>query len=120
MQHIELGKKGESVAKEYLLKKGFVFLAMNWRFDRYEVDLIMRDKNQIVFVEVKTRSSESYGSPADAVRFDKRRNLIRAAHLYIVSENCSLEPRFDIVAVIEKKNASPNIVHFEEAFIPFA
>lgn len=120
MEHIELGKKGESIAKEFLEKKGMIFYAMNWRYDRYEVDLIMRSGDYLVFVEVKTRSSEEFGSPEEAVRYDKRRNLIKAAHLFLVTSDLDLEPRFDIIAVIEKKNAPSKVIHFEEAFVPFA
>lgn len=120
MSNVELGKKGEAIALAFLEAKGYKMLEMNWRIDHYEVDLILISEDQIVFVEVKYRTSEDYGDPSEAVHYNKRRNLIKAAHLYLVKNHISLDPRFDIVAITEKENASPNIIHFEEAFYPVA
>lgn len=118
MNHTALGKKGEAQALEFLKKKGYKELAMNWRIDPYEIDLIMIDKNDLVFVEVKTRSTDAFGNPLDAVNPRKRQKLIRAAHLFIVLHNYSLEPRFDVVSIVEIENAPSKIFHFEEAFYP--
>ena len=118
MNHTALGKKGEAQALEFLKKKGYKELAMNWRIDPYEVDLIMIDHDYLVFIEVKTRSTDAFGNPLDAVNPRKRQKLIRAAHLFIVLHNYSLEPRFDVISIVEQENASTKIFHFEEAFYP--
>jgi putative endonuclease len=120
MNHTALGKKGEAQALEFLKKKGYKEVAMNWRIDPYEVDLIMIDHDYLVFVEVKTRSTDAFGNPLDAVNPRKRQKLIRAAHLFIVLHNYSLEPRFDVISIVEQENASTKIFHFEEAFYPIA
>lgn len=120
MSNVELGKKGEAIALAFLEAKGYKMLEMNWRIDHFEVDLILISEDQIVFVEVKYRTSDDYGDPSEAVHYNKRRNLIKAAHLYLVKNHIGLDPRFDIVAITEKENASPNIIHFEEAFYPIA
>lgn len=118
MNHTALGKKGEEQALEFLKKKGYKEVAMNWRIDPYEIDLIMIDNDQLVFVEVKTRSTDAFGNPLEAVNPRKRQKLIRAAHLFIALHNHSLEPRFDVVSIVETENAPSNIFHFEEAFYP--
>jgi putative endonuclease len=69
---------------------------------------------------VKTRSTDAFGNPLDAVNPRKRQKLIRAAHLFIVLHNYSLEPRFDVISIVEQENASTKIFHFEEAFYPIA
>jgi putative endonuclease len=120
MNHTALGKKGEAQALDFLKKKGYKEVVMNWRIDPYEIDLIMIDNDQLVFVEVKTRSTDTFGNPLDAVNSRKRQKLIRAAHLFIVLHNYLLEPRFDVVSIVEQENASTKIFHFEEAFYPIA
>lgn len=118
MNHTEFGKKGEAKALEFLKKKGYKEVAMNWRIAPYEIDLIMIDNNQLIFIEVKTRSTDAFGNPLDAVNPRKRQKIIRAAHLFIVLNNYELEPRFDVVSIVEKENSSSEIFHFEEAFYP--
>src|ERR1051325_10501551 len=74
-KHNELGVKGEVVALEFLEKKGYDILEINWRFEKTEVDIIARDRNTLVIVEVKTRTSESFGMPEDSVNRLKQKTL---------------------------------------------
>lgn len=116
-QHYQLGKLGEKVAKGYLLQEGYVILEENWRMGKLEVDLIADDGEQIVFIEVKTRSSVKYGLPEEAVDRDKKLNLIQAAEVYVNNIHLEVEVRFDIVAVI-LTTESTEVKHIKDAFYP--
>lgn len=77
--HNDLGRQGEAIAEKFLKKKGFSILVCNWQLNRHEVDIIALDKEFLVFIEVKTRSSLKYGYPDEAVDFKKEKMLIEAA-----------------------------------------
>ncbi|MGE5424760.1 MAG: YraN family protein [Syntrophothermus sp.] len=117
-ENIEFGKKGEEIAADFLRKKGFKILEMNWRSGRNEVDIIAMDKEYLVIVEVKTRSSTFAGEPETAVTRDKQRGLIIAANSYLRFKQRSNEVRFDIVAIVIQKE-SETIHHIEDAFYPY-
>ena len=116
-EHIELGKKGEELARIYLIKKGFKILHTNWRFSKDEVDIIAEDVKELVIVEVKTRSTNYFCEPEFAVTKQKQKFLIRAANSYIEKYDYFGETRFDIVSIIitSKEN---HIHHIEDAFYP--
>ncbi len=111
------GKSGEEAARDYLLEKGHKILETNWRFKNYEVDIISRTENTIVFVEVKTRKSSTFGEPELFVNRKKQGFLVAAAHQYLLQNNIQLESRFDIVAVVQHNN-NRNVKHLEAAFYP--
>ena len=110
-----LGKKGEDLALQYLQKKGYTLLERNWRFHHKEVDIIAADGHDLVFVEVKTRSSEWFGAPEEAVDDKKQRYLMDAAEAYIRIRNMDTNIRFDVVSIILKQGYQ-SIDHIEEAF----
>lgn len=115
-RHNELGAWGEKVAREYLLTQGYAIGSENTRIGNYEIDFIAMKGDRIVFVEVKTRSTD-YVDPLEAVDSRKRARLVRAADEYIRSMNIRLEPQFDIITVV----GSPEkyeIEHFPDAFFP--
>jgi len=116
-EHNELGKEGEAIALQYLKDKGYSILAINWRFGKEEIDIIARDKDAIVFVEVKTRTNAYFETPEQAVNLKKQRFLINAANRFIQSNNIENESRFDIVSVIHNSKYQ-NINHIESAFYP--
>lgn len=115
-QHNDTGKIGEEIAVGYLKKKGFTILNTNWRIEKWEVDIIAEDKEECIFVEVKTRFSEDYGNPADAITKKKQRYLINAANLYARQLNYEGKMRFDVVCVYLEKGKKPLIEHIEDAF----
>ncbi len=124
-KHLETGAQGEQLAKEHLLKKGYVLLAQNWRHQHLEIDLIMQDDDTLVFVEVKTRKNDHFGAPYEHVLQDKIRKLARAANEFLASRKYGGEIRFDIVSVIYSGAAQPTmnpdhvqIEHIEDAFWP--
>jgi len=115
--HNELGKKGEKLAVEMLRQKNYEILETNWRHDKDEVDIIAREGEELVIVEVKTRSTDYFGDPEEAVDAAKERNLIRAAEAYVEIHNLDIDVRYDVVSIILKKNHS-NIRHIRDAFYP--
>ena len=115
--HNELGQKGESIAAEMLQKKGYKIVERNWKFNGLEVDIIALTKTDIVFVEVKTRSSDSLMQPEDAVDFNRKCRLTAAANAYVNYHRISLNPRFDIVAIVLNNNRC-DLQHIEDAFPP--
>ncbi|MBI34698.1 MAG: endonuclease [Flavobacteriales bacterium] len=113
--HNQLGKEGEKIAVKYLKNRGYLIHHTNWRMSNLEVDIIAEDKEELVFVEVKTRSSSEYGEPEEAVVFKKEKDLIRIAAVYLENLELEVSARFDIISIIIE-NEKSNIIHFEDAF----
>jgi putative endonuclease len=114
-KHNELGKKGELLAIDFLKEKGFKILETNFRLEKDEIDIIAKDGEILVFVEVKTRSTSNYGEPEIAVGDKKVEFLLRAAENYLISKNLTVEIRFDIISIV--LNSTKNkIRHIEDAF----
>lgn len=111
------GIEGEKIAKKHLLEKGYDILQQNWRFKKYEVDIIASHNNLIIFVEVKARSTSDFGEPELFVTKKKQGFLVAAANEYLISNNIELESRFDIVSVLQLNN-SITVKHLEAAFYP--
>ncbi|HRO75812.1 MAG TPA: YraN family protein [Crocinitomicaceae bacterium] len=116
--HIDLGKKGESVAQTYLLEKGYELLCVNYRFQHLEIDLIFQDKETLVFVEVKARNTTEYGQPYEAVTRQKQKLLIRAANHYIFANDIHLDARFDVVSIVFSSDGNYELEHIVDAFVP--
>lgn len=117
-EHLELGKKGEEIAVEFLKGKGYLILETNWRHRRAEVDIIAKDGEILVFVEVKTRSTQLWGQPELAVTPKKERLMVDASGVYMEQINHQWEVRFDIVSVIVINEGQEEITHFKDAFFP--
>ena len=113
----ELGKLGEDLATEYLIKKGYQILERNWRSGHKEIDIIALDETTLVVVEVKTRKSDDYGDPEIAVGKSKQQLLIWAADAYVRKNQLDVDVRFDIVSIVFTDD-EPEIEHIEDAFIP--
>jgi putative endonuclease len=111
----EIGKKGEEIACNYLIEKGFEILEKNWRFKHLEVDIIATKDNLLAIVEVKYRSYTTYGEPEVFVNKQKQKFLIEAANRYVIDKNIDKDVRFDIIA-ISKKGDGFSIHHIEDAF----
>lgn len=117
-KHNELGELGEEMATEYLINKGYIILERNYRYDRAEVDIIAQDRETVVIVEVKTRTSDFFGDPQEFVSPGKIKQLVKVADYYLIHNEIDTEARFDIVAIlINKKEES--IEHFVDAFYYF-
>ncbi len=117
-KHLEIGKKGEDLAVKFLKDKGYDILETNWRFRKAEIDIIANDGKILVFVEVKTRSSDYFGAPASFVSARKKKLLQDAATAYMRKVNHTWEIRFDIIGILVPKTKVIEINHFEDAFFP--
>lgn len=115
---MEIGKKGEALAVQFLEEKGYEILATNWRFRRSEVDIIAKDGPILVFVEVKTRSYDYFGEPASFISARKKVLLQDAAAAYMHQINHTWEIRFDIIGILLPTNKDVTIQHYEDAFFP--
>ena len=109
-----IGTQGEQRALTYLQEQGYKLLARNFSVKGGEIDLIMQDKNTLVFVEVKTRASLAFGGPLGAITAAKQKRLALAAALFIKTNRLKFDSiRFDAVAVLAQE-----ITHVKNAFIP--
>lgn len=112
----ELGAEGERVAEQFLRSKGLKVLERNLRTRLGEIDLVCQDKDTIVFVEVKTRTSALYGDGTAAVGARKQAKLRRLAQAYLASRSPeSLNARFDVLSVMLLAG-EPTVEHIEGAF----
>lgn len=112
-----LGKRGENIALRYLQEKGYSILERNWTSGRKEIDIIAEDDNNIVFVEVKTRTVDFQVHPREAVSVPKQRNMIYAAQTYIERKQPEKEARFDIISVVVDGRRF-EVEHIQDAFYP--
>lgn len=117
-KHNELGKKGEQLAVDFLLKSGYEIIERNYRFDKAEVDIIAKIKDILAIIEVKTRSSTDFGNPQDFVKPKQIQRLVKAVDEYINVNNLNVEVRFDIIAIV-KEGKRFKIEHLENAFYHF-
>lgn len=113
----EIGNAGEDAALNYLKNLGYTILETNWRLGQNEVDIIAKDKSDLVFIEVKTRASNKYGEPELAVNKAKQRTYMFLAEGYIAKFKISSDIRFDIIAIVNKM-PEPEIHHIKDAFYP--
>lgn len=117
--HLDTGKRGESIAAEFLQRKGWRIAERNWRAGRGEIDLVAwAHERLLVFVEVKTRAGDGFGGPEEAVNARKQDLLARTAGLYMEHIGYDWEIRFDIVAVLLRGDKVLEIRHVEDAFFP--
>ena len=113
------GDRGERLAARYLKRQGFRIIARQSRSRIGEIDLIALDRETIVFVEVKTRSSHAAGHPAEAVKFQKQKQLTRTALAWLKRRDLlERRSRFDVVAITWQSGGSPIIEHYSNAFEP--
>ncbi|WP_299884726.1 YraN family protein [uncultured Lacinutrix sp.] len=116
--HNELGKKGEQLATDFLLKKGYDIIERNYRFDKAEVDIIAQIEETLAIVEVKTRSTIDFGNPQDFVKPKQIQRLVKAVDEYVTVNGLDVEVRFDIIAIV-KDGKNFTIEHLEDAFYHF-
>lgn len=115
--HLQRGQLGERAAKKHLQRLGLKFLTANFSSSRGEIDLVFRDHDCLVFVEVKTRSSELWTRPAAAVNARKRRLLSLTALDYLrLLKNPEVRIRFDIVEVLLEDGEAREIRHLPNTF----
>jgi putative endonuclease len=117
-QHNDFGKNGEFLAKQFLESAGYEILDENWTFEKSEIDLIAYLDKKLIFVEVKTRSSNIFGEPEDFVNTAKEQKMEIAADEYINLMNFDGDIRFDIISILFDNSGKHTLLHIEDAFWP--
>lgn len=115
-KHNDSGQWGEDIAAQYFISKGYAITERNWRYGHFELDLVVQRDNSIIFVEVKTRTTDAVDF-YNAVDRRKQQRLITAANAYLRLLKIDLIPQFDVVGVIGNPSAY-TIEHIEDAFYP--
>lgn len=119
--HNDTGTFGEDLATNLMVQKGYTVLERNWKMGHLEVDIIVKNRTEIVFVEVKTRRSEFGGvEPEEYVDSEKQQNICNAASAYVKQNNIQLNVRFDIVGIVMNPLTQEiyDIRHIENAYYP--
>lgn len=110
-----IGSCGEDIAAHYLKNEGYNILLRNYKTPYGEADIVAKEGDTIVFVEVKTRTNKSFGQPFEAVDFRKQERLKRIALFFLKNSELNLKIRFDVIS-ITVQDGSHNINHIREAF----
>jgi len=111
-----LGRYGETLAARYLESKGFSLCARNWRCPAGEIDLIARDGDCLVFVEVRTRRKQDFGTPEESITAAKQAHLIAVAQTYVQEQGWDGDWRIDVVAIeLERDGRVRRLAHLENA-----
>ncbi len=112
--HLETGRRGEEIAKEYLQKKGYKIIEQNYKTKYAEIDLVARQKKQLIFVEVRTRVGEDFGTPEVTIDKRKLRKLWSNATAYAARTKWEGSCRIDAVCIVLKKDYSvERLNHYE-------
>ena len=109
--HNELGKWGEDIAATYLEKKGFEIIERDWKSGHHDLDIVSKDGNTLVIVEVKTRRNRLFGNPEEAIDYKKRKSLQSAINHYVKSHRTGQDVRFDIISIVGMIGSQPEIDH---------
>lgn len=117
-EHNEIGKRGEALAQNFLVKKGYKLIDLNWRYRHLEIDIVAEIDDELVIVEVKTLRGDYFQLPEEQVSKKKIRHIIDATEAYILKKDIHRDVRFDVVSVLLKWNGKVEIEHFEDAFLP--
>lgn len=115
-RHIDLGKKGEDWAIDWLTRKGYEILHRNWRQGRYEIDIIARRQNVYHFIEVKCRKTRRYGPPETGVNPQKLRNMMQAAAGWLTQLKSKPRIQYDVLSITSGP-AGPDYRLFEDVYV---
>lgn len=114
-EHLAFGKQGELEAQKFLRAQGYQILRVNWRYKRWEIDIIAKERDVLTFIEVKSRSSLQFGEPFQFVDRKKQQNLVKAADIFLKMINHQGDIRFDIVSIY-RRNGKSDISLVKDAF----
>ncbi len=115
-RHNLIGSWGEKLAREYLIGKGYAIMDSNIHIGHKELDIVAIKGDRIIFVEVKTRSTD-FCDPLDAIDTKKMRRLVRSADAFLKSQEIKHEPQFDIIVIIGTPESGHRLEHYPDAFI---
>lgn len=117
--HNDFGKIAEDIAADFLQKNGYKILTRNFRFQKAEIDIITEKDDVIIIIEVKSRSTDAFMLPQEAVTKTKIRSIVLAANHYLEEYNKQNEVRFDIISILPDENKNLIIDHITDAFQAF-
>ncbi len=100
MTSLSIGKLGEKIAREYLEKKGYNIIEQNYKTKYAEIDLIAKKKNTLIFVEVRTKTGEEFGTPEDTINRDKKRKLRMNAMAYVNRKKWKGSYRINAICIV--------------------
>jgi len=115
--HVDIGRLGEQLAEDYLTSKEFVVLHRNWRYSRYEIDIIALKNGVPHFVEVKFRSSAHFGRPEESVTPKKIRFLLRAAEQFLHRHPQYNDFRLDILSITSPGKGTASYFFIEDVYL---
>jgi putative endonuclease len=116
-KHQLTGKKGEALAIAYIKNKGFTLLHQNWRYSRYEVDIIASKENVLHFIEVKTRSSLQFGTPEESVSDKKIENLMNASEEFQYRHPEWKRVQYDVLSILLHANGNIEYFYIEDVYL---
>jgi putative endonuclease len=117
MNTIDRGKLGEAIALEFLKNKDYYLVTTGWRTRFGEIDLIVKNREYLVFVEVKLRKNSQFAHAREYVGKTKQRKIRATASNWLTLNRTNLQPRFDVIEVYMPTETSiPEIIHIENAF----
>jgi len=109
--HNDLGKWGEDLAADYLQDKGYVIIDRDWKSGHHDLDIVAKEGDALVIVEVKTRRNRLFGNPEEAIDYKKRQSLQSAINHYVKSHRIGQSVRFDIISIVGNIGEKPEIDH---------
>jgi putative endonuclease len=115
--HINTGREGEALAAGYLQQNGFKILHYNWRYSRYEIDIIATKNNILHFIEVKTRKTSTYGLPEESVSKKKIAFLLKGGAGYLRQFPQWKRVQYDVLSITLSNDKSPEFFFIEDVYL---
>lgn len=115
--HLEVGKEGEKLAETYLIGKGYTMLHRNWRYGKYEIDLIATKDDLLRFIEVKFRTASAFGHPEDAVTKKKIKSVMQAVDQYLLLNPQYNDFRLDVIAITKHNDKNIDYLLIEDVYL---
>lgn len=115
--HHDTGKKGEQMAADYLQQQGFTILHRNWRYSRYEIDIIASRGGILHFIEVKTRTTLSFGFPEESVEWKKMNSLLKGAEQFLFRYPYWPLVQYDVLAITMLHNEPVELLLIEDVYL---
>ena len=112
--HNELGKWGEEIAAAFVEKKGYEIIQRDWKSGHHDLDIIAKDEDTLVIIEVKTRRNRLFGNPEEAIDYKKRLSLLSAINHFVKSHHINAPVRFDIISIVGMIGSTPEIDHIKD------
>lgn len=111
----KIGDLGEELSVKFLIERGYQIIERNWTVGHKEIDIIAKENDIYIFVEVKTRTSSKMGMPEESISERKIQSVTEAARIYLYEKQYK-DIRFDVISILLKKEQAPELLHIKDAF----